>query len=217
MIMPIIASRRRRVIVDVDTQTHFFKNSGIVCVQNHRLVLANILRVVNWARLKSIRMISTMQILPSKYAYCNSYIVDIDGQKKISYTFRKRRASFDAEDNTDLLPGILDQYEQVIFHKRCFDPFAEPRADRMLSELRADEFIVIGALTEGAVKATALGLLARHKNVIVLVDATGSYDRTVGEITLRLLLERGGKLIDTKTFLGSPCLQLAGIHDLNRF
>lgn len=87
----------------------------------------------------------------------------------------------------------------------------------MLSELRADEFIVIGALTEGAVKATVLGLLARHKNVIVLVDATGSYDRTVGEITLRLLLERGGKLIDTKTFLGSPCLQLAGIQDLNRF
>lgn len=87
--MPIIASRRKRVIVDVDTQTHFFKNSGIVCVQNHRLVLANILRVVNWARLKSIHMISTMQILPSKYAYCNSYIADIDGQKKISYTFRK--------------------------------------------------------------------------------------------------------------------------------
>jgi len=215
MIMPIIASRRKRVIVDVDTQKHFFKNSGIVCVQNHRRVLANILRVVNWARLKNIRMISTVQIFPTRYPYCNSRITDIEGQKKISYTFRKRHTSFDAEDNTDLLPEILDVYDQVIFRKRCFDPFKEPRADRMLSELEADEFILIGALTEGAVKATALGLLSRHKSVTVLVDATGSYNMTVGEVTLRLLLERGGKLTDTKTLLGSTCLQLAGAHDFN--
>ena len=217
MIMPIIASRRKRVIVDVDTQRHFFKNSGMVCVQNHRRVLANILRVVNWARLKHIRMISTVQIFPDKYPYSNTFIADIEGQRKIGYTFRKRYASFDAEDNTDLLPGILDQYDQVIFHKRCFDPFREPRADRMLSEVEADEFILIGALTEGAVKATALGLLSRHKNVTVLVDATGSYDMTIGQVTLRLLLERGGKLTDTRTFLDSACLQLAMVHDSSRF
>jgi nicotinamidase-related amidase len=209
MIMPIIASRRKRVIVDVDTQRHFFRNSGMVCVQNHRRVLANILRVVNWARLKHIRMISTVQIFPDKYPYSHTFIADIEGQRKISYTFRKRYTSFDAEDNTDLLPGILDQYDQLIFQ--------EPRADRMLSEVEADEFILIGALTEGAVKATALGLLSRHKNVIVLVDATGSYDMTTGQVTLRLLLERGGKLTDTRTFLDSACLQLARVHDSSRF
>jgi len=214
MIMPIITLRRRRIVVDVDTQRHFFVNSGIVCVQNHRRVLANILRVVNWAKQRNIRMISTIQVFPSEYPYCNSPICDVEGQKKVDYTFRRRRTSFSADDRTDLLPEILDRYDQVIFQKRCFDPFEEPRADRMLSELQADEFILVGALTEGAVKATAIGLLARQKNVTILVDATGSYSRTVGEVTLRLILERGGKLTDTHTFLGSSCVQLPRRHSL---
>jgi nicotinamidase-related amidase len=208
MIMPVITLRRKRIIVDVDTQKHFFAHSGIVCVQNYRRVLANILRVVNWAKLENIRMISTVQIFPSKYLYYYSRAADTEDQKKIGYTLCKRHTSFDATDCTDLLPEILNQYDQVILHKRCFDPFEEPRADRMLSELEADEFILIGALTEGAVRATALGLLARHKNVTVLVDATGSYDRTMGELTLRVISERGGRLADTHTFLRSFCVQL---------
>ncbi|MHC4529859.1 MAG: cysteine hydrolase family protein, partial [Planctomycetota bacterium] len=99
--------------------------------------------------------------------------------------------------------------DQVVLCKRCFDPFDEPRADRMLSELRADEFVLVGAVTEGAVKATALGLLGRGKNVTVLVDAVGSYSTAVGHTILRLIAERGGNLTDTRTFLGSSCLHLA--------
>jgi nicotinamidase-related amidase len=208
MIMPVIALARTRIVVDVDTQRHFFTSRGTVCVRNHRQVLANILRVVNWARLKHVRMISTVQVFPSDYPYWNSHIINLGPQEKIRYTLRKSHASFDAEDCTDLLPDMLDRYDQIIFYKRCFDPFEEPRADRMLSELRADEFILIGALTEGAVKATALGLLARQKNVTVLVDATGSYDNITGELGLRLLRERGAKLIKTHTFLCASCLNL---------
>ena len=47
----------------------------------------------------------------------------------------------------------------------------------MLTELEADEFILIGSLVEGAIKATALALLARRKNVRVLVDATGASNK----------------------------------------
>jgi nicotinamidase-related amidase len=201
MIMPVIKWRRQPIIVDIDTQRHFFGDSGIVCVREHRRVLANILRIVKWAKVKNIRMISTVQILPQAYPYCRSHMFDLDAQRKISYTFRKKYTSFDAEDRTDLQPRILDYYDQVIFQKRCFDPFEEPRADRMLSELNAQQFVLIGALTEGAVRATALGLLSRHKNVTVLTDATGFYHKRAGQITLRLLLERGAKLTDTNNFL----------------
>ncbi|HUW20076.1 MAG TPA: isochorismatase family cysteine hydrolase [Sedimentisphaerales bacterium] len=212
MIMPLITFGKKRVIVDVDTQEHFFTERGIARVHNHRQVLANILRVVKWAKRKNIRMISTAQVLPSEYSYCNCRLNNFDGQKKISYTLRRSYVSFGAEDNTDLRPDILVRYDQVIFYKRCFDPFEEPRVDRMLSELYADEFVLIGAATEGAVRATALGLLARQKNVTVLVDATGSYNRRAGEITLRLLQERGAKLIKTQTFLSSCCLNLQTSH-----
>lgn len=205
MIMPAKTWMRKYVLVDIDTQKHFFNDTGIVCVRNHRRVLANILRIIKWARLRNVRAVSTVQILPDRYPCWSRRIPDLDAQSKITYTFRKRFTSFDAEDRTDLLPRILDYYDQVIFEKRCFDPFEEPRADRMLSELDAQEFVLVGALTEGAVRATALGLLSRRKSVTVVVDATGSYNRRAGAITLRLLLERGAKLTDAHTFLASCC------------
>lgn len=214
MIMP-ITKVRKRVIVDVDTQRHFFLNRGIARVQNRRLVLANIRRVVAWARLKNIPMISTVQTYASETGYYNFYTAGTEDQKKISYTLRNRHASFDADDRTDLPSELLQRYDQVILYKRCFDPFKEPRADRMLSELQADEFILIGAMTEGAVKATALGLLARQKNVTVLVDATGSHDKVTGKIALRQMWVRGAKLIDTQTLVGSLYLQLAEAPNRN--
>ena len=209
--MPIITLRRKRIIIDVDTQRRFFLNTSIVRVRNHQQVLANIQRVMNWAQLKNIRMISTVQILTGNNFYCNSRIAGTEGQKKIDCTLRKRNTRFDADARTDLPPEILGQYDQVILYKRCFDPFEEPQVDRMLSELQADELILIGAPTEGAVKATALGLLARQKKVTVLIDATGSYNKTIGEIALRRILERGGKLTDTRTLLGFSFLQLMGL------
>ena len=202
-----------RFVVDVDTQKHFFLNTSKVCVWNHRLVLTNIMRVIRWAHSADIHMISTVQILNG---YAKFLFNGTEGQKKIRHTLWQRYISFDPTDCTDLLPGIFEEYEQVVFCKRCFDPFAEPRVDRMLSESAADEFILVGAATEGAVKATALGLLARHKKVTVLIDATGSYNRMAGQTTLRLLKERGAKLTKTESLLGSSPFQQWGRRILAR-
>ena len=213
MIASIDKFRKVRFVVDVDTQKHFFLNSSKVCVRNHRLVMTNILRVIHWARLHNVCMISTIQLLNG---YAKFLFNGTEGQKKIPHTVSRRYISFDATDCTDLLPGIFKKYEQVIFCKRCFDPFAEPRADRMLSEFPVDEFILIGAATEGAVKATALGLLSRHKKVTVPVDATGSYNKNAGEMTLRLLRERGAKLINTRSLLATSPFPRMSVCDFNR-
>ncbi len=94
-------------------------------------------------------------------------------------------------------------------HKRSFDPFEEPRADRMFTELEVDEFILIGALVEGAIKATALGLLARWKKVTILQDATGSLNVSAGKLALRHMWTKGAKLTDTKKFLGTSAPHMA--------
>jgi nicotinamidase-related amidase len=96
---------------------------------------------------------------------------------------------------------IFQQYDQVILQKRCLNPFEEPRADRILTELEAKQFILIGALTEGAVKATALGLLARRKNVTVLVDAIVSRSKAAATIALRQIWAKGAKLTCTRALL----------------
>ncbi len=209
MIMRAVPSGQKRIVVDVDTQRHFFLDNGRVCVHNHHQVLANIRRVMAWIRMEDVGMISTMQIYSAPKMYNDFLNTGNENQKKLTYTLRNRYTSLDATDSTDLPPAILERYNQVILMKRCFDPFAEPRADRVLSELEAEEFILIGAAAEGAVKATALGLLNRRKNVTVLVDAIGSYDKFAGEVAFRQLWERGARLIDIRTFLGYQRLLLS--------
>ncbi len=216
MIRPLFYFRRRRVVIDVDTQKDFFVADGHACVRNHRRVLANIRRVMAWSRVRKMRIISTVEIHSednnddgdnNKSHYC---IEGTEGQKKIRYTMRSRRISFAADGCTDLPRDLLANYDQVILHKRCENPFKEPRAERLLTELRADEFIVIGASMEGAVRATALGLLQRGKRVTVLTDAVGSHNKAEAEMASRQIQAKGGKLAETKAFAGTSCLHAVG-------
>ncbi|RKY05191.1 MAG: hypothetical protein DRP66_10815 [Planctomycetota bacterium] len=216
LIRPVITLRRRRIIIDVDTQKDFMLADGKVCIRNHRRVLQNIRRVMAWARAKNIRVISTEQIYDqsdTKHTWCTA---GTEGAVKIAYTVRSNHVVFPADGCTDLPRDILKHYDQIILRKRCIDPFDEPRADRVLGELQVNEFIIIGATAEEAVKMTALGLLVRRKNVTILVDAVGTHDRAAAEIALRQAEAKGAKLADTKSLLGSSCLRLVGVCNCAR-
>jgi len=118
---------------------------------------------------------------------------------------------FEADNSTDLSRDLLTRYEQIILSKRVEDPFDEPRAERLLTELRADEFVVIGVPAETSVSATVLGLLQRGKRVVVLTDAVGVYDRKVADIMFRKWLAKGAILMETKDLAGATHLKTAGI------
>jgi len=216
MIRPILTLRRKRVLVDVDTQRDFFLAEGSNCVRNHRRVLANIRRIMAWARLSNIRVISTIRDFIGSNESDMHTRHDPAGLQKLHYTVRNKNVFFNADGCTDLPRDIFKQYEQVILHKRRVDPFTEPRADRMLSELRVDEFLIIGALTEDAVKATVLGLLARRKRVTVLTDAIGGRDRSAAEIALRQMQAKGAKLIEVKNLIGTTSLRQVGACGCDR-
>ena len=216
MIRPVITLRRKQIIVDVDTQRDYFLASGKACVRNHRRVLANIRRVAAWARLKNVRMISTAQVYNGNGNGKRCCLAGSEGQKKIRYTLRERHITFDADGCTDLPRDILKEYDQIILQKRCVDPFDEPRADRVLSELKVSEFILFGATTEEAVKATALGLLVRRKKVTILVDALGYIDKPAAEVALRQIEAKGAIIAETKVLLGTSHLRLIGVCDCDR-
>jgi nicotinamidase-related amidase len=110
----------------------------------------------------------------------------------------RNRVSFPADNKNALPSDILLAYRQVILHKRCIDPFDEPRIERLLSEIEANDFILIGVGAEDAVRATALGLIHRGKRVRIIVDALGSHNRKEAQLALRKLQAKGAKLIKTK-------------------
>jgi nicotinamidase-related amidase len=216
MIRPILTLRRKRVVIDVDTQKDLFLAEGSACIRNHRRVLANLRRVMAWARRRNIRVISTKIEYIEPQNDKNSCIPPAGGTEKISYTTRHKSISFPADGSTDLQREILKNYDQVVLEKRCPDPFKEPRIDRIFCELRADEFIVVGALMEQAVKATVLGLLARRKNVTLLVDAVGYHNKNAADIALRQMEAKGAKIAEIKNLVGSSGLKLVGACHCDR-
>ncbi len=215
MILQLIRARRKQILVDIDTQKDFLLAGGKACIGNHRRVLTHIRRVMAWARCRNVPIISTVEIHPNhngedKDRYC---LDGTDGQKKIRYTLLKNRLSFPADGCTDLPRDMLRRYKQVILHKRCVDPFDEPRIDRLLSEVRANEFILVGTSLEGAVEATALGLLQRGKKVTVIIDAVGSHNKREAKLALRKMETKGAKLNETKKLAGVSRLKHIGICD----
>ena len=215
MILQLVRTKRKQIIVDVDTQKDFLLASGKACIGNHRRVLAHIRRVMAWARFRNVPIISTAEVHPDNNGEShNGYCIDgTDGQKKVRYTLFNNRVSFAADGNTDLSRDMLRRYKQIILHKRCVDPFDEPRIDRLLSEVRANEFIIIGISLEGAVSAVALGLLQRGKQVTVVIDAVGSHNKREAKLALRKMETKGAKLIETRKLAGVSHLKHIGICD----
>jgi nicotinamidase-related amidase len=213
MILQLVKTRRRPILVDIDTQKDFLLADGKACIRNHRRVLAHIRRVMAWARSQHIPIISTAEVYPSNNGddAARHCIDGTEGQKKVRYTLLGDRVTFAADGNTDLPRDMLRRHRQVILHKRCVDPFDEPRIDRLLSELRAGEFILVGTSLEGAVKMTALGLLQRGKKVTVVVDAVGTHNKKEANLTLRKMETKGARLIETKKLAGVSHLRQVGV------
>jgi len=215
MILQLVRTRRKQILIDIDTQKDFLLVNGKSCIRNHRRVLANIRRVMAWARYNGVPIISTAEVYSNNNGNGspNHCLDGTEGQKKIHYTLVSNRISLSADGSTDLPRDILRRYRQVILHKRCVDPFDEPRIDRLLSELRANEFILVGTSLEGAVKATALGLLQRGKRVTVVIDATGSHNTSESKLALRKMETKGARVIETKKLAGLSHLRHVGACD----
>jgi nicotinamidase-related amidase len=213
MMLQIVRAKRRQVLVDINTQRDFFLAEGAVCIRNHRRVLAHVRRMMAWARVRDISVISTCEVYAANEGHNGDprYCIDgTPGQLKIGYTLMRNCVSFPADGNTDLPRDMLRRYQQVILHKRCPDPFDEPRIDRLLSEVCAAEFILIGACAEGAVKAAALGLLQRDKKVTVVIDAIGYHDNRDAKMAFRKMEAKGAKLVETRRIAGISHLRLVG-------
>ena len=216
MIRPILTLRKKRILIDVDTQKDLFLAEGKVCVRNHRRVLANIRRVMAWARRDQVRIISTVQCHNPNGNDGDFCLSGTPGVCKIPYTLRNRRVTFDSGDTTDFSRDILQTNDQLILCKRTNDPFDEPRAERILTEARASEFVIIGGPAETSVLYTVLGLLTRGKSVTVIADALGSHEKSASEVALRKMQAKGARITDSKSLFGNSSLQIVHACECER-
>ena len=203
MIMQLQKKQRRQVLIDIDTQKDFILDGGDLCIINRQKILANIRRLMAWARHKDIQIISTAEVFYNHGECTSGHCLEgTEGQRKISYTLVNDRVSFPADGWNSLPSDILRKHRQIILHKRCIDPFEEPKIERLLSELEANEFVLIGIDAENAVMSTALGLLQRGKRVRVIVDALGGLNQGQIQLAVRKMAAKGAKLSQTRDLAG---------------
>jgi nicotinamidase-related amidase len=158
--------------------------------------------MVAWARRRGIPVISICEISNGNGRKDYDYLKVSEGRSKAKYTLLGNHIVFPADDSTHFPIDVLRRHRQVILHNRSADPFDEPRIERMLGELQAGEFVLIGAGAEGTVEATALGLLHRRKKVTVVVDAIGCQNKGKAKLALRKMRAKGAKLVTTKRLAG---------------
>lgn len=194
--------RPRRILVDVDTQYDLMRNNGY----DHSAQLRQIRRVVAWARQKGYPVISTALCRRRGALEIGTCLEGTPGARKVGYTLLPDRIIYGTEASYDLPLDILKQHQQVIFEKRTEDPFIQPRADRLLSEVKADEFIVFGMGVQTGVKATVLGLLSRGRPVTVVLDALEADAARTCQMALRQMEAKGAHLTTTEALTGKSRL-----------
>jgi nicotinamidase-related amidase len=131
-------------------------------------------------------------------------IDDTPGQSKLDFTLLEPRILIETDNYLSLPPDLHEHYRQLIFRKRTRDILGNPKADRFLTQLMADEVIIIGVGLERAIKGLALGLLARHHHVTVVSDACGQWSQADADLALRQLGAKGVTLLTTAELTATP-------------
>ncbi len=206
--------RRRpcdRILIDINTQCDYLLPRGAVPVSNRNDIIPNIRKLFEWARGRGVPVISSLDAHRPDEPFNGmpKYCVDrTPGQKKLPFTLLPRRILLDGDNTLDLPPEVLTRYRQIIFAKRTRDLLGNPKADRLLSEMTAPHLILFGVVAEHCVKATALALLIRQRNVIVVHDACGHWNAPEAELAMRQVEAKGAFLLTTEQIVSMGTLPL---------
>jgi nicotinamidase-related amidase len=187
------------VLIDANTQRDFLDATGSYPVLNRPELIKALRRVVAWSKRNQVPVISCVdchrreEVMPDSVPlHC---IDGTPGQRKVPFTIFGSYVKVEGDSTLAVPCDLFDRHQQVIFRKRTRDFFLNPKADRFVTALPTEEYVIAGLGVESAIKAIALGLLARNKKVSVVTDACGYWDPSEAEMTSRLLEAKGITLI----------------------
>lgn len=190
------------VVIDVNTQKDFLSGDGILPIKSQKDILERTRVLMEWAKSFRVPVISPVDVhrpmgnetIRSPLFNC---IEGTSGQQKVPFTLLPKRLVLEHDSELSLPDNLLDNYLQIIIHKKTNDVFTNPKADRLFSRLQAKRFLIFGVGTERAIKHLGLGLLSRGKNPIIVVDACGTWDDEAAELAVRQLEAKGAILLTT--------------------
>jgi nicotinamidase-related amidase len=187
-----------RLLVDICVQRDYLDAGAILQVANRAALLAELAKVFAWAKAQGVAIFSSVEShrpTEPRKGFPLHCIDGTPGQRKPAFSLLSPWTMVEVDNYLSLPPDLRENYRQLVFRKRARDVLSNPKADRFLTQLEAEEFMVLGVGLERAIKSLALGLRARHKNVTVVSDACGYWSSGDADLALRQLAAKGIRLV----------------------
>lgn len=183
------------VFIDIDTQRDFLTPDGAFTVADYRTRAGNLRKVFALIRSFHVPVVSSLNThrVTDWFAGLPPHCLEgTPGQQKLDFTMLSNRTLVDANNTLDLPPGLLSNFRQIILRKRTPDFLENPKADRLLSLMSPERFVLFGVGMELSIKKLALSLIARGKQLAYVPDACGCWNETDAELAQRLIEAKGG-------------------------
>jgi nicotinamidase-related amidase len=208
--MPVTALRRK-VFVDVCTQFDYLSPQGgrpCEALPQLRRHLKQMMAFARWAHIHTLSCLETQR--PKDVAGRQSQvecILGTAGFRKPHFTLLPNHIVIPTDNSPCISLDIFRQHQQAILQKVSEDPFANPKFDRLLTELPVGGFVLFGVGLETTLRTLALGLLMRQREVTVISDACGTWDLDRGDMTLRQLAAKNCRILSARDFIRSELAQ----------
>lgn len=187
------------IMVDLNTQQDFCTCGGANPVANLAGLIPALRRIIAWTKRNCVPVVSAIDShRPCEVVRAGSHPRCIDGsegQRKIDFTILPRCTRIEVDNTLSVPLDLFEQYQQLIFRERTDDLFANPKADRFMTQMPVGEFVVFGNVLESTVKAVVLGLLSRAKSVAIVPDACGYWDRAAADLAVRQVHAKGARIV----------------------
>ena len=173
----------KRILWDVDTQVDFIAADGRLAVPDAESRVPAMARLVEWARREGIPHIAsaddhelTDPEISESPDYADTFpphcLRGTRGAQKIAETEQADPVPLGA---TDVPEGWL-RGREFLLHKKHFDVFTNPNAERLLEHLKPDEIVLFGVATDICDDAAIKGLRKRGYDVTFVEDASCGID-----------------------------------------
>lgn len=193
------------VLIDLNTQRDFCLAVGANPVSNRLELIPALRRVVAWIKRNSAPVVSSIgSHRPEEFANERLSACCVDGsvgQAKVDFTVLAENTRVEVDNMLSVPLDLFDSYQQIIFRERSNDLLANPKADRFLTQIPTEEFIILGTAMEVSVRSVVLGLLSRKKNVTVIENACGYWSKAPADLALRLMITKGATVLTVDQLL----------------
>lgn len=198
------SARKVDIFVDMCTQRDYLLPDGARPSLNAGRITPNLKRLMafaRWAKVPTISCVDARRPGDVRGLPTADCVIGTPGQRKVPFSLLPDRVIIDSDNCLCVALDVLHQHQQAILAKEHRDPFTNPKLDRLFTEMPSRRFIVFGVSLESSIRLLALGLLLRHRRVIVVHDACGWWDAEGGDMALRQLTAKGCDLITTSELI----------------